>query len=616
MSEVKSADICWGQRYHWLRYQQVPAGTRHDAHIVANCPLPEGITLSALRSALNHLVRRHEALRTVFDPTARPWPQQRVHPPGPLDLRVVTTESDGSATPADTVAALTRTDFDLATQWPIRVCVVTTAGLPRRLVVVLNHVAFDDWSLTTFRDEFESVVAAAVSRARASLPPVLDQPADLARHEAQRPPSVVSLEHWRTELAQIPADPFAHRRRATSALESDRPAHSASLTSPSLLASARDIAARLQVWPSVVHLAAYAVMTAAYAEQPHVVYRWLTSHREASAHMGVMTCMFSPTLVSVDLADDPPFSEVVRRTAARVQSAQAHAYVAYDEIVERVSREGTRRGQPLRIAADVNFLSYAPRTCGTRRDRFAWNAAPVAWARAGSDVYFRIHEWQDGVTVGLLAAGSIMDKDAVERFLRGFTALVDAHQDPCVDLSVTAASARAGFARAPERATVRVGPDPVDLAAIATVLRAHPAVATADVRVADGALLADVVVTAALSPSALRTHVLSVVHDVPGTRCPDRFVVSGAGPALEGDGRADGAAGTVAEQALAAAVAAVNGLGDVDLTGCYSSGGGRVMRAPGVVATLAERGWAGVTVDHLTGARPLRVLAGALQRTH
>lgn len=555
---VKSADLCWGQRYLWLRYQQVPAWSRHEAHIVANCSLPDGISLIELRTALNYLIRRHEALRTVYDATAHPWPQQRVQAAAPLPLIVATTESDGTPGPAEIVAELTTAGFDLTADWPIRACAVTTGAVPKRLVVVLNHIAFDDWSLDTFRSEFEAVIAASATRRRATLAPVPAQPSDLARYEASRPAGETSVarDHWRDELCRLPADVFAARRtrvsrpdgqtkgqRDSEQRNSEHPqAHSASLTSPSMLEASREIAGRHQVWPSAVHLAAYAVVTAAYTGQTLIPFRWLTSHREASKHPTVMTCMFSPTLVSVGVEGDPPFSEVVRRAAVGVAQAQAHAYLPYDQVLEAVARESARRGQPVRIAADLNFLSYAPRSCGTRRERFTRNPPPNAWAQTGSDSYFRVYEWQDGVSISLQGSEAVLPAPALEAFLRSYARLIEVHRDATVDLRATEVAELAGFDLPETREQLWIGPDRVDVA---------------------------------------------------GTEAPT----------------------TEAERALATAVAEVNDLDRVEMTSCYVVCGGRLLRAPAVLELLRRCGWGGLGLDQLCGVLPLRALAGMLAPT-
>ncbi|MBY8885315.1 hypothetical protein K7472_10705 [Streptomyces sp. PTM05] len=555
MPEVRSSELCWGQRYHWLRYHQVPPGARHDAHIVANCPLPEGLSLSRLRAVLDHLVLRHETLRTVYDADALPWPRQRVQPPGPLPLRVASTDADGTAGPAAVVAELAGTEFDMATEWPMRACAVTTGGVPVRLVVVFNHVAFDDGSLEVFKGEFEELLTAAVAGRPARLPAVAHQPTDLAALEAARPAAEreAALRHWREEAARVPADQFARRRvprgageRPTASggpaqscgpaepggqVDSGGPvAYGVSLTSPELLPVVREIAARHAVWPSAVHLAAYAVTMAAYCGEERIALRQLTSHRGAGPRTSALTCMFSPALVCVDLGGTPRFSEVVRRVAERARLAQQHAYAAYDEVIEALALEGERRGRTLRAAPEVNFLTHAGRSCGSRRERLVRNAEPVAWARSATDAYLRVHEWDDGVTVALDCLAEVMEASDAERFLRGYARLLQAHRDGTADLDFAAMTALPGFPPVPDR-----GGAPAD----------------------------------------------------PPERPDDPASLT----------------------ALTGVVARVNGLASVDAGRGYTGAGGRVLRLPRVAAELRAAGWTGLEVSDFTGARPLAALA-------
>lgn len=614
---VKKADICWGQRSHWLRYQKVPADARHDAHIVVNVPLPDGVSLAQLQSTLDYLVRRHEILRTVYDAGALPWPQQQVLPATHLPVRLTSVESDGTLGPAQTIAELNMAEFDLAREWPIRACAVTSAGQAKRLVVILNHVAFDDWSLDIFRKEFEVVLAATISRGRAALVPVAHQPTDLARAEGSGKNTAV-LDYWRPEVTGLPADLLARRR----AVGGPATAFSASLTSPALLDSARELAARHRIWPSAVQLAAYAVTMAAYSGEKVIAFRWLTSHRQAAEHMSVISCMVSPTLVALDLSDDPPFSEVLRRTAARVQAAQANGYVAYDEIVELLARESFRRGQVIRVESDLNFLSYPGRSCGARRDRFKPNPVPAAWARAGSDLYLRIQEWADGVTIGLQVQSSIMSDESAERFLRGWVRLVQAHLDDSLDLSVSQAADLSGFSAAP-RDISHLGQDAIDLEQTEHMLTSHPAVRTAAVSIQGCELVAQVVSDLQLTPAQLRLFCFGQLYERAAVRCPDRFEIDFAGGLVTGDGRdlaeltaddlaADSHTGGNRALVLAKVVAELNDLDEVRLTDCYVVAGGRVLRAPKVLSVLAELGWSGLALEGLCGALPLATLARSM----
>src|SRR5258706_10674631 len=138
--------------------------------------------LATVRTMLNCLVRRHEALRTTYhlDADGEPW--QRVHPARPLPLVIVSAERDGTEAPSTVIERLSTKDFDLANEWPIRVCVVTSGGRATRMVLVLNHKAFDAWTFYRLERELGSLRAGIASGRPANLEPVRLQPLDLVRH--------------------------------------------------------------------------------------------------------------------------------------------------------------------------------------------------------------------------------------------------------------------------------------------------------------------------------------------------------------------------------------------------------------------------------------------------
>ncbi|WP_062216631.1 condensation domain-containing protein [Streptomyces sp. NBRC 109706] len=618
MPPVRSAALCWGQHHHVLRYLGTPPESRHEAHITTSFPLPDGCTAAHARAALTHLVRRHEVLRTVYDLTATPVPRQLVLPPGPPPVVEVSAGDD----PAAEVARLTRTPFAPDREGPMRACLITAGGRLRRLHLVFNHLAFDDVALDLLAAELTTLLAARVAGRPAELPPVADQPVDLATYEATASPAP-ALTHWRRLITELPDDIHTARRPSADAARSARsawrrvsdelpdggdefrrpsaetdaahgaggrvvgelpdggnaarrpsveaaaagaaaegtaapaapaahgawrrvgdelpddghefrrpsaeadaahgaggrvggelsdggdvarrspvevdaarsawrrvrdelpdggnaarrpsaeaarsawlrvgdelpdgghasrrppaeasagagageaPAHSASFTVPGLLADARVVAERHRVWPSAVHVAAHAVALAAHSGGRRVAVRLYTSQRPASGFPDVLTCMSHPLLCPLDLTDDPTFGEVVRSAADRVREAMDHAHVPFALIDEAVAAESAARGRSVRVANELNFLDNAPRSCRTRRERWVWNAPPLDWARAGSDLYLRVYEWSDGVTLALQALDSVLDRAGVERTLRGHAALLAAHRDPATDLRIS-----------------------------------------------------------------------------------------------------------------------------------------------------------------------------------
>jgi hypothetical protein len=465
----RTGALGWGQRYIWLRHHQLPPRYRHEAHLVSSFDAPPGgVPLAMVRTTLDYLVRRHEALRSTYhhDTDGDPW--QRVHPPGPLPLVTVSAEQDGTPTPAEVIERLRTKDFDLSNEWPIRACAVTEGGLARQLVLVLNHIAFDAWTFDRFEKELISLRAGIAAGHPAVLEPIRHQPLDLVRYEASARAAAAkkkAIRYWRDALTRLPADTLA-TRRGTDPVPVGL---AATLTSPSILDTSRRIAQRQRVWPSIVHLATYTAVVAAYTGQDAVAFLSFTGNRGTHAYADVMTCMFSPLVMNVDCTGDPTFSELVRRAAECFERAQEHAYVPYDELLDLVSRESGRRGDIVRTGSEVNFLSRATVSSGLWRTRLAWQPTDEAWARYGSDIYLRICELRDAVAVSLHASSAVMDADAVERFLRGYEAVLLAHDASTTDLCLDEVAELVAFGEAdPVRDTL--APDPTPAGALEDLL--------------------------------------------------------------------------------------------------------------------------------------------------
>ena len=109
-----------------------------------------------LRRSFDHLMVRHEVLRTTF-PNEQDIPVQRVWPAGGFELRV----TDLSERPAgerqieaeELAKAEVRRGFDLVNGPVVRGCLLRMSGEEHLLVVTIHHIAGDGWSMGVLVDE-------------------------------------------------------------------------------------------------------------------------------------------------------------------------------------------------------------------------------------------------------------------------------------------------------------------------------------------------------------------------------------------------------------------------------------------------------------------------------
>ncbi|WP_405093365.1 amino acid adenylation domain-containing protein [Micromonospora sp. NBC_01392] len=211
------APLSSGQHRLWFLDQAYA----QNAYTVGTTLLLDGVLdLDALRTALAGLVRRHEALRTVFPLGPDGDPVQRVLPAGPVDLPVRTAPTDpdpaapvsivepavAAAVPGWVHAALAadvRRPFDLATGPLFRAVLLRVADDRHVLSLTMHHAVSDGWSLGVVAHEVATRYAAARAGGGDPLPELAVQYGDYARWQRGRlaDPDHPDLRYWRRQLA-------------------------------------------------------------------------------------------------------------------------------------------------------------------------------------------------------------------------------------------------------------------------------------------------------------------------------------------------------------------------------------------------------------------------------
>ncbi|GGJ02573.1 dimodular nonribosomal peptide synthase [Saccharopolyspora subtropica] len=194
--------LSFGQQRLWfLNRLEGPSATY-------NLPLVLRMTgeldVAALRAAIGDVVRRHESLRTVF-PDELGEPRQEVLDTAPeLAVHQV---SDVDAAVAQEAAR----GFDLARELPLRT-VLFEAGDEHVLLVLLHHIAADEWSIRPLVRDLSTAYAA---RLAGTAPDWADLPVQyvdyaLWQHDLLGDESDAAglaarqLDFWRRALADLP----------------------------------------------------------------------------------------------------------------------------------------------------------------------------------------------------------------------------------------------------------------------------------------------------------------------------------------------------------------------------------------------------------------------------
>ncbi len=166
----QSFPLSHGQKALWFIHQLTP-GTA--AYNVASAIRVKGpLNVPVLRAAVQAVVDRHASLRTTFSRAASGEPLQTVHAEGSYAY----TQVDATGLAWDEVYRRLSDDgyypFDLAQAPLFRVSLYTLAPEDHVLLLVMNHIIVDFWSMSILMQDFLALYEAMSRGGAATLPPL------------------------------------------------------------------------------------------------------------------------------------------------------------------------------------------------------------------------------------------------------------------------------------------------------------------------------------------------------------------------------------------------------------------------------------------------------------
>ncbi len=330
----------------WLHQRSAPHSVAYNRPLAMR--LPEPLDLGALETALTDLLRRHDILRTRYQPDGSGQPLPVVVPVSPVQLAV-----DDADPQAALAAELTR-PFDLATDPPIRHRVVRRGpGQPALLLLVLHEIAAD------FRSR-ELIVRQlrAAYRGRAVPTPTLRY-ADYAawqRELVASPTARRHLDFWQGALAGLtPAQLLTDRPRP--ARRDWRGGTVRFDVAPGVVGVLRDVSAERDATLPMGLLTGFCAVLAGYTAGTDLTVGVPVAGRHRPELEDLVGMFENIAVIRVDLDGGPTFEQLLARVRESGLAAFGRAVPPIEDIVAAVfDRVVTEPGRnPL---FDVMFVPH------------------------------------------------------------------------------------------------------------------------------------------------------------------------------------------------------------------------------------------------------------------
>ncbi|UXA57321.1 non-ribosomal peptide synthase/polyketide synthase [Xanthomonas prunicola] len=381
---------------------------------------------TALRRALDHLVARHEPLRTrigVIDGSA-------VQQIATADIGFALTDIDLSRHAEHDEAIQrhaeqeTTTPFDGADRTLVRGRLLRLADADHVLLLTVHHLVADGWSMGVLVHELGTLYAAFVQGRPDPLAPLPIQYADVAvwqrsclGEEALQDQRRFWVDHLHAapSVLELPTD----RPRAA---QQDYRGDSLQIAlDPALTAALTDLGQRHGSTLFMTLLAAWGALLGRLSGQDQVVIGTPIANRTRNELEPLIGLFVNTQALRIDLRGTPSFADLLGQVRATALAAQAHQDLPFEQVIEALN--------------PARDLAHHP----VFQAMFAWQNAPtptpalpgltvqpivVAESSIKFDLQLTLQVHEDRIVGGLSYATALFDRSTVERHLAQFVMLL------------------------------------------------------------------------------------------------------------------------------------------------------------------------------------------------
>ncbi|WP_158889709.1 non-ribosomal peptide synthetase [Amycolatopsis anabasis] len=322
------------------------------------------LEVDALRAALADLTARHEILRTVFEQHDGN-PYQRVLDTTEVACPVAEVTEAGLA---DRLTAAVTHPFRLDREPPLRATLFRLGDREHVLVLLLHHIAGDEWSANPLRRDLFTAYRARLRGAAPDRPPLPVQYADFALWQAEQLAGSLikdQVEFWLDELADLPECldlPLDRPRPPVAGQDGD----AVEFTVPPQVAERlRALGAECGATQFMLAQAAVATLLHRLGAGTDIPLGTQVAGRGDPALDEVAGFFTNTVVLRTDLRGRPAFRELVDRVRTADLAAFAHQDLPFDRLVDRLRPRRSLAHHPLfQVGIAYQHADFEPEAHG------------------------------------------------------------------------------------------------------------------------------------------------------------------------------------------------------------------------------------------------------------
>jgi amino acid adenylation domain-containing protein len=392
-----------------------------------------------LRTCLDEIVRRHEILRTTFH-LERGRPIQRVAPELALELPVVDMraedDSGRQARRQQVFAIESRRRFDLRTGPLIRATLIILSETACSLLIVMDHIISDGWSLGLLFQELAALYEASLRGVHAPLPALALQYGEHAERQRARLQGEVlaqSIQYWRNKLSGAPPRielPFDHPRK---------PATQDSEGGAVYFGLPEDVSARWralgqaeQMTSFIVQLSLFQAFLWRHVRQDTIVVGSPVTNRGQAELEKLIGFFVNMLVLRADFSDRMTFRELLRQMRETALEAYAHQELPLEKLIEELQPERDPTVNP------IFQVMFTHQSVSATQDQGAIQSAMATMRNAQFDLSLYVADDGRAIRASIEYKSALFDRPTIERMaarlLQFSTNLIEDIDRPIADI--------------------------------------------------------------------------------------------------------------------------------------------------------------------------------------
>jgi amino acid adenylation domain-containing protein len=361
----KPLPLSLNQEQLWNVNQMIP-GT-HFFNMPYVYHLNGGLNIAALEKALDEIITRHEALRTIFAEVDGN-PVQVIKRGVRCQLVFIDVRSQSVDDVAQQATGLTLEErnkpFDLAVGPLFRTKLVRLTDVNYLLLVTMHHIISDQWSMKIFRRELAAFYEAHCQGHPLALPEPRIQFADYAFWERRLLESGLldaELRYWKKRLAGTAHQLDVQVNGERSMKRSFRTARQPLELEEALFTRIKSFARGENCTPYMVLVAALEILLYCFTGQKHIRIGTLTANRGHEDIEGIIGHFLNIIILYIEVSPDLTIKQFLKRVRSRSILAYSHQDIPFEQLARALEEDrNVDRSSLLQVL--FNYQSHSTET--------------------------------------------------------------------------------------------------------------------------------------------------------------------------------------------------------------------------------------------------------------